>query len=365
MANLFSYHQIYEKTLRSGNPVKERTLSAWHSRAVMTRNALLLAKTQYESDLKELEDTYSAKTFAEKRKEIDNEFSVLTDIARKRVEADLQEVLESKRSWYDKCNSAPSESVTRLLTVLNMRDTLTVEELAAISGKLEGNIPGLRLLRDIAKRHKLSFPDIGNPAEFEQMMTEAEQYSTARLSSIGMTRREIIDNSSTATMELDFWEHGDSPKSKHYALFNTLDRAAFSSEQITALPDEPQKPKPESMRIPDTTSTNQTGKNALMEASDDFWSEITVKTERLSEIARQFHTSEQAIREANPGVNFDSGLHQGQKLYIPSTKFSYSPGSSAYVSEDRVKLVPAVKNAIKTGPNGELPGDDIDIYPGV
>ncbi len=263
--NMYEYHTIYDRTLRSGNPVPGKTLHGWHERACLTRNALLLAKEAYERDLAELRETYTPKAFAERRQEADTQYRGLVDVARKRIVDDLEVVLESKRQQFDRSNSAPSEEVLRLLQTLSMRDTLTVGEVAAISGKLENNIPGMRLLKDICSRHGITIPDIGDPAEFERMMTAAQQFAEDRLACLDTDPKDL------GYKEKLFWERPGEGEDRYF--FGALDAQGFTSEQVQEATEAAQRP---TWTPPATTGDDQTG-TAANDGAGDVWAEVTVR----------------------------------------------------------------------------------------
>ncbi len=349
--NMYEYHTIYDRTLRSGNPVPGKTLHGWHERACLTRNALLLAKEAYERDLAELRETYTPKAFAERRQEADTQYRGLVDVARKRIVDDLEVVLESKRQQFDRSNSAPSEEVLRLLQTLSMRDTLTVGEVAAISGKLENNIPGMRLLKDICSRHGITIPDIGDPAEFERMMTAAQQFAEDRLACLDTDPKDL------GYKEKLFWERPGEGEDRYF--FGALDAQGFTSEQVQEATEAAQRP---TWTPPATTGDDQTG-TAANDGAGDVWAEVTVRHGSLYSLARQFHVTEQQVRDANPGKYLDS-LYPGEKILVPSTRFTYQPDPSGHlIQPGDVRPVPAPKYEVPLGPGGAEPGDDIQIFP--
>lgn len=336
--NMREYHKIYESVLRSGNPVKATTLAGWLERAALTRGALLLARKQYEDDLRQMKDMYSDGYFTEKRTAADAEYQVLVDIAKQRVADDLEAVLASKRAAFDHANDPPSEATVRLLQVLDMRTSLTAEELAAVSGKVENNLNALRLLADIAQKHNLSFPRVGDPAEFEQTVARAESYCMDRLDAIGMTEEEI--NGSGKYADADFWNHPDNQLAQHWNLFNQLDFAGFASQQVTAANDAAQN-IPWS---PDTDSTVQAVK-ALSDNPSDVWSEVSVRVPvRVDQLARQFGTTAQAIQDANPNkyLTDTTTLYGGDIVLVPSTRYSVRNDSGdAFIAPSDVRPVMA------------------------
>ncbi len=336
--NSHEYHKIYESVLRSGNPVKATTMHAWLARTTLTRGALLLARKQYEDDVQQMRDRYSDRVFQEKRTAADAEYQVLVDIAKQRVADDLEAVLASKRAAFDHANDPPSEATVRLLSVLNMRTSLTAEELAAVSGKVEHNLNALRVLKDIAHRHGLSFPDVGSPGEFEQLMAQTESYCMDRLDAIGMTEEEI--NGSGKYSDAEFWNHPDDQRSRHWTMFNQLDFAGFTSQQVTAANDAAQRPT----WSPDADSTAQAVK-ALSDNPSDVWSEVSVRVPvRVDQLARQFKTTAAAIQDANPDRYLTDGttLYGGDIVLVPSTRYSVRNDSGdAFIAPSDVRPVMA------------------------
>ena len=333
--NSHEYHKIYESVLRSGTPVKATTLSGWLERASLTRGALLLARKQYEDDVQKMRDRYSDKVFQEKRTTADTEYQILVAIAKQRVSDDLEAVLASKRSAFDHANDPPSEAAVRLLQVLNMRDSLSAEELAAVSGKVEHNLNALRVLKDIAHRHGLSFPDVGSPGEFEQLMAQTESYCMDRLDAIGLTEEEI--NRSGKTADGEFWNHSNDQRSRHWTMFNQLDFAGFTSQQVTAANDAARN-IPWS---PDTNSTVQAGK--ALSDNPSVWSEVSIRGPvRVDQLAQQFRTTAAAIQDANPNriLTDTTTLYGGDMVLVPSTRYSVrSDSGDAFISPDDVRPV--------------------------
>lgn len=353
--NMYEYHKVYESVLRSGNPVKATTLAGWLERATLTRGALLLAKEQYRKDVQQMRDRYSTKVFQEKRTAADAEYKVLVDVAKQRVSDDLEAVLASKRSAFDHANDPPSEATVRLLQVLNMRDSLTAEELAAVSGKVEHNLNALRVLKDIAHRHGLSFPDVGSPGEFERLMAQTESYIRDRLDAFDLTEEEI--NRSGKTADAEFWNHSNDQRSRHWAMFNPLDFAGFTSQQVTAANDAARN-IPWS---PDTNSAVQSGK-ALSDNPSDVWSEVSVRVPvRVDQLARQFKTTAAAIRGANPDrlITDSTVLYGGDVILVPSTRYSVRTDSGdAFIAPSDVRPVMAPAKTAEAVISPDLPGPD-------
>lgn len=331
-----TYMKMYERAVSAGKPDKAKTLAAWHERAITTKAALLTVKEQYEKDLKELRETYSPKAFEDRRQKLDNEYNGILEIAKKKVTDDLTATLEGKKARFDECNGAPTDADLRLLTLLSMRDSLTAEEIATVSGKFGGNVQALRALGDIAKKHNVYFPDIGNPEAFERQITWASQFGC-----------EMIDSIGTPTDELPyrqrlFWEAPGGGEAAHF--FQALDGQGFTAEQVTAV----------------TKEEKQDSGEIDRDGPSEIWAEVTARGgESLLAIAEQFHVNSEEIKRVNPGKDLNH-LYTGDRFYVPSTKFSFHPGGTS-VQPDQVRPVPKPVFVEPHGPNGESIGDDIDI----
>lgn len=346
-SQLYHYSNMIEKATAAGNPNKEKTLDAWQRRAIAVRAALLNIKGDFAKELDELSATYSPQVFEEKRKTVDEDYKALRDIAIKKVSDDLQNVLNAKRAQYDKCSGAPSAEDLRLLEALNMRSSLSIAEIAAVSGKFNGNVQAVRLLRDIARKHDIVFPDIGGPEEFEEQLERAEQFSADHFAEID-----------TDTDQLNykgrlFWTCPGDGEAQYF--YGTLDNQSFTAEQITDATNEAQRETATRSTAPKAT---ETGEGEPLE----MWAEVkTNGLQDLSTIAMQFHVSTEQIRQANPGKDL-SRLYKGDSIYVPSTKFAFQPDASGgHVQPEDVKAVPRPIYPEPAGPGGEGIGDDVSI----
>lgn len=345
---LSRYHEIMEKTLRSGNPIREKTLDGWHRRTITTRDALLLAKEQYRADVEDLRGTYSPKVFEVKRQNADREYRELVRIAQEKVTADLQTVLESKRAQYDRSAGAPSAEDLRLLEALNMRSSLSIAEIATVSGKFNNNIQALRVLGDIARKHGISFPDIGDPETFEESLKRAEEFATDHIAELD------TDKADLGYRGLLFWTKPGEGEAKYF--FGQLDGAGFSSEQISTS-------TKESQRATWTPTTSTTASKTTGAAPGEVWAEVRATGQQdIGTIASQFHVTTQQIRDANPGIDLDR-LYSGTKVLVPSTRFTFQPDpTGGHVQPDQVRPVPRPIVPDPVGPSGESIGQDISIF---
>lgn len=341
---MYHYHDMIEKAT-AGSPNKEKTLDAWQRRAIAVRGAMLAIKADYKKELDELKETYSPKFFEEKRQKVDEDYKALRDIAVKKVTDDLEAVLDSKRAQFDRSSSAPSDEDLRLLNALNMRSSLSIAEVAAVSGKFNGNVQAIRVLRDIAKRNGISFPDIGDPEAFEEMMERAEQFSTDHIQELD------ADHDQLNYKGLLFWEHPGEGETRYF--YGALDNQGFTTEQIADATKEAQR---------EASPT----KPAMMETVEgqplEMWAEVRCNgNQHLSTIAEQFHVSTEQIRQANPGRDL-SRLYAGDKILVPSTTFNFQPDASGgHVQPEDARLVPRPNYSEPSGPNGETIGDDISL----
>lgn len=344
---MYRYHDMIEKATAAGSPNKEKTLDAWQRRAIAVRGAMLNIKADYQKELDELRETYSAKTFEEKRQSVDEDYKTLRDVAIKKVADDLEAVLDSKRAQFDRSSSAPSDEDLRLLNALNMRSSLSIAEVAAVSGKFNGNVQAIRVLRDIARKHGISFPDIGDPEQFEEMMERAEQFSTDHIQEIDADRDQLTYKG------ILFWEHPGEGETRYF--YGALDNQGFTTEQISNATTEAQRETATSSTV---TNATETGEGQPLE----MWAEVKCTGNMsLSTIADQFHVSTEQIRRANPGRTLDR-LYSGDRILVPSTQFTFQPDpSGGHVQPGQVKAVPRPIYPEPTGPNGEAVGDDISL----
>ncbi len=338
---------MIEKATAAGNPNREKTLDAWQRRAITVRGAMLNIKADYQKELDDLRTTYSPQVFEEKRKTVDEDYKTLRNLAIKKVSDDLQNVLDSKRAQYDKCSGAPSAEDLRLLEALNMRSSLSIAEIAAVSGKFNGNVQAIRVLRDIAKKHDIVFPDIGGPEEFDEQLERAEQFSADHFAEIDTDTDQLNYKARL------FWTLPGGGEAQYF--YSALDNQSFTAEQLT---DATTKAQQETATRSTALKATETNEGQPLE----MWAEVKTNGQQdLSTIAMQFHVSTEQIRQANPGKDL-SRLYKGDSIYVPSTQFSFQPDpSGGHVQPEDVKAVPRPIYQEPTGPNGESVGDDIKI----
>ena len=228
-----------------------------------------------------------------------------------------------------------------------MRTTLTMAEIAAVSGKFGGNLQSLRVLRDIAKKHGISFPDVGDPERFDRMIEESEAYSLEQLQYLD------TDKSEMTYVARAFYYHPGAGVDRNY--YTILDTQGFSAEEMTDV---------SSLSAASAATTSSAAPTADKGESAEYWSEVTLNGRmELGTIARQFRVTESAIREANPDKDF-SNWSRLKSIYVPSTQFSFSPDPNhAHVQPQDARAVrrPTPQPLTPLGPNGEEPGDMVQV----
>ena len=339
--------KIVENAIDPGRPVKGGTFRSWQDAAIKSREALLKIRADYEKDIQELYGTYTTPVFLDKKARLDAEYAeVKGSIVNKLTEA-LDAVCDSKRARFSRCCEAPSAQDLRLLQALDMRSSLSVDEVAAVLPKLNGNVQSIAVLRDIAAKSDIHIP-VGatTPAEFDAQLEKARAFSLDRLRGIDTVDKEQGYN------DVAFYRHPDEPCEASY-LYGLLDNNVLTSEQITASTNAVKQAQ-------DATETPMT-----MTAEGEpieMWAEVKVNgAQHVSTIAGQFHVSTQQVRDANPDMDLDN-LHNGDKILVPSTRFSFvADGTGHHVQPGDVRAVPRPVHSVPVGPNGERVGADVTV----
>ena len=301
------YQNIFEAARRGGNPDQAKTLKGFQRRSAIVRAALQEAEKKYLADLNELGETYSAKAFDERRKPLDNEYSELLKFARQRCEDDLQTVIAAKRDQYAKCSGAPSDEQLRLLQALQMRSEVSAHEIQYYADQLADNVPALRVLREIAQKNGVPFPDVGNAEVFEEQLSAARDYALEMLESMGET-----DDRELNFRQLSFWKYPDTTTEAD-AFFGPLDGSFLTAPQ-----------KSERVTDADGAETIEPGKkpNAV---------KVFLRgDESLGGISMQFGLDSSEIRAANPGYDW-SNIHHGDAVIVPSGRLRVSNAAGAIV----------------------------------
>lgn len=344
--NIQSYNRLFEKATASiGNPDKQKTLLAWHNRAVTTRQALLTVKEEHKKKLAEIDETYSPAVAFEKRKDVEADFEAVKKTAIKRISDDLEGVLEGKRIAFERANRAPTDEQLRLLQALSLRSSLTDSEVSYYVDQLKSSLPALRVLRDLCQKNDILFPQrVGDPQDFEDNMNRAESFATSFLDSVDTDRADL------GYSALEFWEYAGTGLPA--ALFGDIDRDPYSAIQSAD--------KPVNAPANDGTHAQQ---NAPQKAdSGELWAAVTIREgQRADVIAAQFHCSLADVRRANGGRDLNY-LRAGETILVPSTRYQFVPDQNgSHIQPNQVKPVPRPAEIVPHGPNGEEPGDYIQI----
>lgn len=352
MNNSQYYSRLIESTINPGNAKKSGTFRAWQDMAIRARKALQTVRADYDDADKELIGTYTSTVYLQKKAELDAKYNAVVDDVKKKLTDSLDSIIESKRQQFDRCSGAPSAEDLRLLQALSMRSSLTIAEVANVVGKLNGNVQSLAVLRDVAEKHGIHVPTgATTPEEFDASLERARNFSIDRLNEIDVP---IKESGYKARAFYDYPDH----RGEASHLYTPLDANQLTTEQISEATRQAQQAAARAQEPEVTPAAAKTGEGDVL----PMWAEVTVANEYLSTIARQFHTTTDEIKRANPNKDFDHGIRSGEKILVPSTHFSYEPDQTgSHVQPDRVRAVPAPQYVTPAGPNGEEIGQDISI----
>ena len=335
----------------SKNPsdLTQLSFSKWIERAQSCRAALLKNKQLRDEELKSMENTWATHVIDEKRKAFDEEKVGLAKIAKDMIIKDLDAVISAKEAKYHEAMAAPSDEMIRLLTVLQMRadsgETLTSTDFANATSFVSSNYHALRQLSNLAKNANIPFP------RFED--TFQADVNAAREGAIDFLRSIDVPKENLEYYELLFWTTGNA--GLYQEAFNKLDKPHYLS--ITP---EDVKQAAIDKAVREEARKSSEARNATPAASK-YCSKVKLNgLEDIYVVAEQFHTSRAAIAELNPGTDLDN-LYKGLEIYVPSTKFTYTPGSTSAVQESQITLSEKPVFTDPVGPHGEQPGDDINV----
>lgn len=350
MNSLFYYARLVDNATNTGYAKKSGTFRGWQEKAIKAREALKKVRQDYNDDLQEIIRTYSPNVAAQKKAELDERFNSIVSDAKDKLKDALEEVIESKQRWFDKCSGAPSAEDLRLLQALSMRSNMSIAEVASAAGKLNQNVQSMGVLRDIAAKFDIHIPiGAATPEEFDSMVQRAREFSLDRLRELETPDKEM---SYKAKM---FFDYADLPgETAHF--YGPLDNNVLTTEQISTATKQAQQAaaKPTEPQI----AAGETSEGDAV----PMWAEVTASgNQNISTIAAQFHVSTQQIREANPDKDLDR-IYTGDKILVPSTRFAFQPDpSGGHVQPDQVRAVPAPQYSIAAGPSGETIGEDITV----
>ena len=309
-----------------GGSVKsiELSLNAWRERAQRTRAALLMIKADFDTQKEEADEELSTNRAAQKKAALDAEYNEYVKTAVLHIQVDLDATTDKIRKSYDAAMVRLTDQQIRVLQALSMRSNLTGDELSFYAGALNESLPALRVLSDIAARSGIPFPKVMGVQEFEDSISELQNIYDKYAADIGN------DKDDMSYWSILFWRP-DTPF-REGNLFNSLDNANF---MISTAPE-----------VKDVQHTDSEGKKPVKERSkqnDGVMTRLTLDgTEYLETIARQFGTTTEAIKAANPNSDLIH-LSKGQVLNIPGTLISAESGSG-HVSETshQMEVVPQI-----------------------
>ena len=343
--NIFNTKRVYDAIYKADSkPDRTKTLESWQKRVQTLHNALLKMQEQHEAEMQEASGQYLPSVLAEQETAYKREVKYVVEKRIGELKSDLKTILDGKCEQFRKIAlSPPSDEQLRLLTAVSFRNDLSEGEVSRLVEQMGDCHQAIRSLRSIAKR---SGVDVINPIgveEFEESIEKANLFCEDML-------RQVETKSTNLSYDAKcFFEYNGVGKAN--MLFNELDTALYSAVQK-----EPRKPLPEPQTVAQEAGTNHPSPNE----ADEFWSEVKSRgCENLHSVAEQFHVTQQAIREANPGRDL-SRFYAGDCFLIPSTKYSFRPGGTS-VQPEQVKAVPKPVWKEPAGPNGEQIGEDISI----
>ena len=152
------YAYVIDSIYTTATMKGEMTLSKWCDRTRRTLEAVKVLKDDLQARYDAEKALYSTAENDRRWKKTQDEKKAFEDVARAKIDRDLDGVIEAKRSAFSKAMSAPDEASVRLLQTLQMRQHLTAAEIAATVPHLSGNLQALSVLSEIAARNGVLFP---------------------------------------------------------------------------------------------------------------------------------------------------------------------------------------------------------------
>lgn len=308
---------LHSATAPTGTIDRAKSLAGWQEHAIRSREDIMTAKAGYAKREAEIKAEFQPEAASIRLAPIQAEIDGMVQIARQRLEEELEEVLEAKRAQFSKSLDAPSEDAIRLLTALSFRDDITPAEAGSIASKLGGNLHALKAFGSILKKSGLTMPPLLTEEYFERDLSEAKSYCTGMLNAIGKDRKDMNYR------EAEFF----SAPGKGFAAraFGDLDSTVFTAAQF-APEDAPEAVEGQNTGNPSgkakpATGAPESGYNAT---------EIGIQGyESAAVIIDQFGVSMHELRKCNPEIDLDKPLYFGQKLIVPATHMKYSTEKGA------------------------------------
>lgn len=160
----------------------EMSLSKWCDRTRTTAQAVKVLQDDVIGRYKRDEARYSTQENNRRWEEAQTERSAFADVARTRIERDLDSVLTAKREAFSRSMGAPSQDAIRLLQTLQMRENISAAEISATVPHLSGNLQALSVLAEVAKKNGVVFPRINT--DFTATEAEIQQEVRALLNDL-------------------------------------------------------------------------------------------------------------------------------------------------------------------------------------
>ena len=152
------YQRTIDAVYVGSNLKSELSMSAWRDRTRQTVQCVKVLRDELNAKYEAERDKFSDKENERRESEMLNERSVFEDIARAKIEKDLENVISAKKAAFSKAMGAPDDESIRLLQVLSMRQNVSAPEIAATAEHLNGNLQALSVLSEIAKKNNIAFP---------------------------------------------------------------------------------------------------------------------------------------------------------------------------------------------------------------
>ena len=293
------YERVFNNAYRTaGTPDRSRSFQGWKLRAHVTREALETLWIEHCKQVEAIRAEFQPGPAQTRIAPIVDDWNAVLRIAKNRVLDDLNDVMDAKREQLRKAQGAPSTEMVNLLTVLGMRSKVSAVEIAEAASKLAGNIHALMVLRDIAEKNRVEFPEV-SVEKLEKDLDAAEDFARSKVESIGTPLNDL------SYRDRLFWTVRDGGEARYF--FQSLDTTGFTA----VLADNVKEAKPTHQRMTSPIDLRTFGhQNAVR---------IFLRgDENIGLIAAQFGVSTSAIATANPGKDLNR-LRAEDSLIVPGT----------------------------------------------
>lgn len=222
----------YQRTLDSiyfgANSKDELSLSKWCDRTRTTAQAVRILHDEVNKRYEGEKHRFSTQENNKRWEDAQVDRKAFDDIARAKIEKDLDSVLSAKKTAFSKAMAAPDEASVRLLQTLQMRQNLSAAEISATVEHLSGNLQSLAVLSEIASKNHVAFPKLNT----DFLSTEDEVRDAVRT---------LLDNlfsdSPTYMTRLFLNETGMNGQLRPYV--DALDSPAWLTCDISQIKDNP------------------------------------------------------------------------------------------------------------------------------